>query len=221
MVTAPRQESQRQTASFDAMTSTIALLNNLMQALMAMSTLMRLRDDYAGIGRISTDIESLIRRGSGLTQQLLLLSRDRPIEKGALDLGVGLRKAGESHLMPEKRLLLLEDDLEVREGLCMLLEWVGYEVVLASSGEEALALAIDPPPALLLSDVTLPGIGGPDTAKRLRERWPELKVVLMSGYANEAVLATAREQAWHFLQKPFDLADLENVLRIALLDVVA
>jgi DNA-binding NtrC family response regulator len=52
--------------------------------------------------------------------------------------------------------------------------------------------------------------------KRLRERWPALKVVLMSGYIEEALRANASEQGWHFLQKPFELTDLARHLRAAL-----
>jgi DNA-binding NtrC family response regulator len=114
------------------------------------------------------------------------------------------------------RVLLVEDQEEVRVGITMLLEMIGYEVAAAGSAEEAMATAMEPPPDLLLSDITLPGISGPELAERLVERWPSLKVVLMSGYIEEALRASASRREWHFLQKPFEVTDLALQLRAAL-----
>ena len=112
--------------------------------------------------------------------------------------------------------LLVEDEAGVREGIAVLLETIGYAVIAVGSGEEALAIPSDQPPDLLLTDVTLAGIGGSALGERLRERWPSLKVVLMSGYFEEASRTNAGERGWHFLQKPFDMAELTRHLRAAL-----
>ncbi len=114
------------------------------------------------------------------------------------------------------RVLLVEDEEGVREGVAILLEMIGYHVTVACRGEDALALALEPHPDLLLTDVTLPGIGGPALAERLRQRWPSLRVVLMSGYLDEASRSRAIDQGWLFLQKPFEIADLARQLRAAL-----
>jgi CheY-like chemotaxis protein len=114
------------------------------------------------------------------------------------------------------RVLLVEDNAFVRDGIAVLLDILGYEVMTAGSGEEAMALALDPPPDLMLSDVTLPGITGLVLAERMRERWPALKVVLMSGYIEATMQAHARADRWHFLQKPFELADLARELQAAM-----
>jgi two-component system cell cycle sensor histidine kinase/response regulator CckA len=114
--------------------------------------------------------------------------------------------------------LLVEDEARVREGIAVLLETIGYSVIAVSSGEEALAIPVEEPPDLLLTDATLVGIGGSQLGERLRERWPSLKVVLMSGYFEEASRLRAGEQGWHFLQKPFDMAELTSHLRAALQD---
>jgi two-component system, cell cycle sensor histidine kinase and response regulator CckA len=114
------------------------------------------------------------------------------------------------------RVLLVEDDEAVREGIVMLLETIGYEVIAVGSGEEALSVPLEPVPDLLLSDVTLPGIPGPVSAERLVVRWPSLKVVLMSGYPGGTLQADARERGWFFLQKPFEMDDLAIVLRAAM-----
>jgi two-component system cell cycle sensor histidine kinase/response regulator CckA len=114
------------------------------------------------------------------------------------------------------RVLLVEDQEGVRAGITMLLEMIGYEVTAAASAEEAMAMVIEPPPDLLLSDITLPGIAGPELGERLVERWPSLKVVLMSGYIEEASRASASRREWQFLQKPFEVTDLALHLRAAL-----
>jgi two-component system cell cycle sensor histidine kinase/response regulator CckA len=118
--------------------------------------------------------------------------------------------------MAHGRVLLVEDEEGVRAGIEVLLEMIGYEVTAVGSGEEAMAIPLEPAPDLLLSDVTLPGIAGLALGELLRERWPSLKVVLMSGYIEEALRSNASERGWHFLQKPFEMADLASHLRAAL-----
>lgn len=114
------------------------------------------------------------------------------------------------------RILLVEDEEGVRAGIAALLEILGYQVTAVGSGEEAIAIALDAAPDLLLSDVTLPGMAGLALGERLSERWPSLKVVLMSGYVEEDLHANAIERGWQFLQKPFELTDLALRLREAL-----
>jgi PAS domain S-box-containing protein len=338
--------------------------NNLLQALMAMATIVRLRSDNPKIAKIGTEMEFQITRGSSITQQLLLFSRSQPVEKSNLDLREKVRKAGillrqlipenirvvienpatrlsvdgdrgqmqqvllnlainardampgggtltlrsgssggevflevedtgegmdektrarifepffttkevgkgsglglavvhgivqqhggrievESHLgegsrfrvvlpaavsplvldskpkeNPEVpsatgRVLLVEDDEGVRSGIAGLLELIGYDVTAVGSGEETVDLPLKPAPDILLSDITLPGVGGLTLGTHLRKRWPFLKVVLMSGYVEERLRANASERGWHFIQKPFDLMDLASTLKAALSD---
>lgn len=336
--------------------------NNLLQALMSMAAIIRLRAATAEIATIGTEIELQIRHGASLTQQLLVFSRRQVAQKSALDLvkqvekasvllerlipetitvvveispgplmiegdegqmqqvllnlalnardampsggtlmlrtgstsgevflevedtGLGMDEATQAHLFepffttkePGKgtglglavvygivdqhggridvrshpgegsrfrvilpairsdgvpvalpsavaeitsgsgRVLLVEDDKAVREGIAELLEMIGYEAIAVASGEEAIAIALDPPPDVLLSDVTLPGIAGSVLGERLRERWPSLKVVLMSGYLEEKSRADAIDRGWHFLQKPFEVTDLATHLGAAM-----
>jgi two-component system, cell cycle sensor histidine kinase and response regulator CckA len=336
--------------------------NNLLQALMSMSTIIRLRAPTSEIFGIGTDMESVIKRGAGLTQQLLLFSRHRGIEKADVDLGEQIQKASTllRHIIPETitivverspeqlnvqgdagqieqvllnlainardamptggtltlrtgregeqvfleiddtghgmdeqtqrhlfepffttkepgkgtglglavahgiieqhggrievqsrigegsrfrvifpeclpvassatervteskvprgggRVLLVEDDASVRFGIAALLELIGYEVTPVGSGEEAIALVMDPPPDLMLSDVTLPGMTGPALAEHMRERWPAVALVLMSGYVEDTMRTSAAKHRWRFLQKPFELADLARELKMAM-----
>jgi PAS domain S-box-containing protein len=115
--------------------------------------------------------------------------------------------------------LLVEDEAGVREGIAVLLETIGYRVIAVASGEEAMAIPFQPEPDLLLTDVTLAGMNGSALGQRLRDRWPALKVVLMSGYFEEASRVNAGERGWYFLQKPFEMAELASHLCAALQEI--
>ena len=116
-----------------------------------------------------------------------------------------------------ERVLVVEDEDAAREGLRDILRGLGYEVIAAASGEEAGALPAEPPFDVLLTDLMLPGISGSQLAAGLQERWPRLKVILMSGYTeDEAVRMGAGEGRVRFLQKPFDMTRLAREVRAAL-----
>jgi PAS domain S-box-containing protein len=113
-----------------------------------------------------------------------------------------------------ERLLLVEDEDGARQGLLEILGSLGYAVTAAASGEEARALPTAPAFDLLLTDLVLPGIAGPELANLLRERWPGMRVVVMSGYAEADVVQRVRTDAGvEFLQKPFHITELARSLR--------
>ncbi len=113
--------------------------------------------------------------------------------------------------------LLVEDEAGARHGLSEMLAMLGYSVTSARSGEEAEELPDEPPFDLLLTDLLLPGMHGSEVARRLRQRWPRMKVILMSGYAeDEALRQGLSEEGTHFLQKPFTLDMLAREVRTAL-----
>lgn len=77
-------------------------------------------------------------------------------------------------------------------------------------------LPVAPALDLLLTDLMLPGIAGPDPAVGLQERWPGLRVILMSGHTeDEAVRRGVDKGNGHFLQKPFDVTALAREVRAA------
>jgi len=116
-----------------------------------------------------------------------------------------------------ERVLLVEDNPDAREGLVAILEILGYAVVAVGSGEEALATDDAVPFAVVLTDHMLPGIPGIEVVRRLHERWPDLKAILMSGYAPQGTMdAAIAAKEIRFLQKPFDMAALARTLRDAL-----
>jgi CheY-like chemotaxis protein len=103
---------------------------------------------------------------------------------------------------PTATILLVEDERLVRELAQYVLEVAGHRVVSARTGDEALRLARSAPDGvdLLISDVSMPGMSGQDLATALRDQFPELRVLLISGYIPPE---TETLSDVHFLGKPF------------------
>jgi CheY-like chemotaxis protein len=114
-------------------------------------------------------------------------------------------------------ILLVEDEDEVRAVLHQILVSRGYRVLQAGSGEEALVIsrlhrgAIQ----LLLTDVTMPEMKGPELAQRLRAERPQTRIVFMSGY-NDELLSDGEGDSPLCLQKPFSPRTLGETLRTIL-----
>jgi len=127
-----------------------------------------------------------------------------------------LRPAQGGALGGEETVLLVEDEVSVRELLRDTLERHGYRVLAAGSGEQAMerATSYHGPIHLLVSDVVMPGIGGPELASRLEPLHPELRVLHISGYADDAILRHGvSEGTTAFLQKPFTPEALVRKMR--------
>jgi PAS domain S-box-containing protein len=116
---------------------------------------------------------------------------------------------------PETTTVLVVEDEEVIRGLVdQVLRGEGYEVILAADGAEALERAHETRVDVLLTDLTMPGIGGRELAERLREGRPELKVMFMSGFADSDTFAGGGMPAsTAFLEKPFTFAHLADRVR--------
>ncbi len=92
-----------------------------------------------------------------------------------------------------------------------------WPVAASGSGEEAPALDVEPPFDLLLRDLLLPVVSGPELAGEPATRWPGLKVILMSGYTEDEAIRKGISQGHvRFLQKPFDIPALAQEIRAAL-----
>ncbi len=116
-----------------------------------------------------------------------------------------------------ERILLVEDEEGARKGLRAILSLLGYDVVAEGSAEDAGKLPVYPPFDLLLSDVVLPGATGNELSRGLVDRWPGLKVILMSGYLeDDALREVIARGGVHFLRKPFDMAALAREVRTVL-----
>jgi CheY-like chemotaxis protein len=115
--------------------------------------------------------------------------------------------------------LLAEDEAPVRKLARKVLENLGYAVLEAPRGEDALSIARSHvgPIHLVLTDVVMPEMGGADLAARIQELRPEARVLFMSGYTDDAIIRhKVLERGTHFLQKPFTPASLARKVREAL-----
>src|SRR4029079_16700849 len=115
--------------------------------------------------------------------------------------------------------LLVEDEAGVRDLARRMLELAGYSVLDASSGQDAEAIfdqhrgAID----LLVTDVVMPGMSGPDLFRRLTVAQPALKVVYISGHATEAMARQLKaNRGQPHVQKPFTSGQLVSYVRSVL-----
>src|SRR5690606_34368067 len=103
-------------------------------------------------------------------------------------------------------ILLVEDEQSVRELARRVLERRGYRVLTAANGREALEVqaTFEEPIDLLLSDVVMPEMQGPELADQLAPLRPDMRVLLMSGYAEDAVRQRgAFGEGRDFMEKPF------------------
>lgn len=112
-----------------------------------------------------------------------------------------------------RSILIVDDDARVRASLSDALTGQADQVNAVESAERALAVIADAQPDLVLSDVRMQGMNGLELLRLLRERVPNLDVVLMTAYDDLATVAAAmRAGAADFLVKPLDLHQLRSVL---------
>ena len=115
--------------------------------------------------------------------------------------------------------LLVEDEELIRETSREVLTSLGYKVLVARDGEEALRIVKDHEGgiSLLLTDVVMPKMNGRELAKRIRTRYKDLSVLFMSGYADDIITRHGiLEDDVHFLGKPFSPLTLAERVRAAI-----
>jgi two-component system cell cycle sensor histidine kinase/response regulator CckA len=115
--------------------------------------------------------------------------------------------------------LLVEDEDAVRSFAARALGQRGYEVLQATTGAEALEVFVGHQGEvdLVVSDVVMPEMDGPTLCEHLRRQRPDLKVIFISGYAEDAFRQhLAENEDFMFLQKPFDLKELAAAVKAAL-----
>lgn len=119
-------------------------------------------------------------------------------------------------LTGHERILLVEDEDNVRVFSARALRTTGYEVFEAESGEVALEILEDENYQidLMISDVVMPEMDGPTLLTKVRERMPDLKVIFVSGYAEENVRQDiADNQSVEFLPKPYSLDQINSKVK--------
>ena len=117
------------------------------------------------------------------------------------------------------KVLVVDDNPDVRDILSDFLDNEGYEVILATNGEEAIELAETENPQVILLDIKMPGIDGIEVCNRLKanEKTRSIPIIIMTAYADRDVEAFV-EGADDFVTKPFSTAELSfrvgSMLRI-------
>ncbi|TIW02739.1 MAG: response regulator, partial [Mesorhizobium sp.] len=151
--------------------------------------------------------------GEGTTIRIYL-SRFTGPEEAAPPVKTG----GRSDVPATETVLLVEDDARVRASTAAALLELGYTVIEAAGGDEALEkLGQNAAIALMLTDIVMPGMNGRQLAEQARKQSPSLKVVFMTGFTRNAVVHNGvLDHDVHFIAKPFTLEQLAAKLRDAL-----
>jgi len=116
------------------------------------------------------------------------------------------------------RILIVDDEEGIRRSLAGILSDEGFDTTTALDGERALAsVASEGLPDLVLLDIAMPGRDGVEILVELRERWPELPVVMMSGHGTiETAVRTTKHGAYDFIEKPLSLDKVLGTIQQAL-----
>ncbi len=154
------------------------------------------------------DVESQV--GKGTTVRVYLPRQEADVAQAP--------QQGQVEALPPRAtetILLVEDEPSVRRLLKRILSPLGFQVLAAESGAEALLLheRHRGPIHLLLTDVVLPGMDGCEVARALTAARPEVKVLYMTGYIAEAVFRHGPMDPAVLIQKPFTVADLVRRIR--------
>src|SRR6185503_8682908 len=117
----------------------------------------------------------------------------------------------------KRRLLLVEDDEIFLRPLQRSLEVAGYDVIVASSGEDAIDVLKREDADLMLTDKRLPGMDGVELVRRVKAEHPDLATIVMTAYGTiESAVEAVRLGAADYLVKPFEVAELLIVVRNAI-----
>ena len=143
-------------------------------------------------------VESELGKGAAFTLYL-------PASRGA---AAAERQASGTHALG--RVLIVEDDMLVAELAASMLDELGFETVVVHSAKEALdRLAGGDKPKVIFSDVVMPGgISGIELARKVRDRFPELPILLTTGYSEQV----GGTHGFPVLQKPYELETLASAL---------
>jgi CheY-like chemotaxis protein len=118
--------------------------------------------------------------------------------------------------MKRSRIVVADNHANVREVMSTLLEMLDIEVLSCDGGEEVLKLIESSEVDAVISDVVMPAMDGMDLVEKLRERRPDIPVIMMSSYASEELDKEARSKgAVGLVAKPFKLESVTRLLKAA------
>lgn len=115
-------------------------------------------------------------------------------------------------------MLVVDDEDAVRKLACRMLTFAGYQALEARHGREALATIEEHPGPihLVLTDIKMPGMNGRELGRHIEARWPDKRILYMSGFASEVFQERLLEPAAPFLAKPFTQDELAAKVRVLL-----
>ena len=120
------------------------------------------------------------------------------------------------------KILVVDDELSMRQFLEILLKKEGHEVICAPDGEEALSSFQTEPCDLVVSDIKMPKMGGLDLLRKVKELHPNIAVIMITAYASpEDAIAAMKAGAYDYLTKPFKVEEIKAVIRNALTKTTA
>ena len=151
------------------------------------------------------------REGQGTTVRLLLPN----VEPRVPAQGEGVSEASPAAAAPGARILVVDDDPDVRLFLATVLGELGHAVEAVESGETALAAVQAAPPDLMLIDFAMPGMNGAQLAQAVREQYADLPIIFVTGYAESEQLEEAGVDV-PVLRKPFGPSALSSLVADAL-----
>lgn len=116
--------------------------------------------------------------------------------------------------LSELRVLVVDDEADIRLGLRMLMETIGIQAVEAADGREALDLFSQSPFDLVLTDLMMPGLTGAELLVEVKKIKPEAAVVVLTGFGSvQSAVQCMQDGASHFLTKPFENAEVVRLVR--------
>ena len=145
--------------------------------------------------------------GAGTDVRIILPRTDKPLERDA-------PSGPRAHLPEGLRVLLVEDNAQVRDFAAELLRDLKCEVVACENGDDALAKALEHAFDLVFSDVVMPGLSGLQLAQRIEAERPDLPVLLATGYSDELLGERSRHLA--VVAKPYDVTTLAGAIAAAI-----
>jgi DNA-binding NtrC family response regulator len=115
------------------------------------------------------------------------------------------------------QIVVVDDEVNLRGALVTLLEKRGHEVRAAGTGEEAFGLLETAPADLVLTDLRMPGMSGMEFLRRLKDKWPDTEVVVMTAFGSiDTAVEAIRAGAYDYLTKPIDRERFPVVVEKAL-----
>lgn len=157
----------------------------------------------------SVDVQSEV--GVGTTLKVYLPRVDAPADRWEEIVPIEAATQGSGNI------LVVEDDILLGDLLEVALSRAGYQVSIARNGEQALKIAANHDPDLILTDIVMPGMTGREMIRKLQRTRPKLRAVYMTGYAENADTRRAElENGAHLIEKPFTTGEILALIKNAL-----